>query len=511
MATIREYISYRALAASWCLLGLALIAAPPASAQLREAPDVRTALEDLAVDLADYFSEAREDLLLDQPSISVSVMTDTDIGIVCQPLSSDARNRFYDLLSDLKRRRGLPVDFDQRQRTADGSLFVRLSYATRGGRIRFRADVARQTSDNVALENTFSASAPVADLTPEARVCVEPDDRSFGNLSCTANRDLDLRDGIERRYGSRIAEIVPGGEFDVLASYGNGMALLVETEADSGFGAIDTVRGFLNADIERLRARDAITCSDPLMSTQVRRQPGERFADCPDCPEVMVLPAGFYYAGSTPHEAGRTPDEPVLDRTTQPSRIEAPFAIGIAEVSAREWAACAAEGVCRARPPQAPDVPVAVSFAEAQAYLGWLSEKTGARYRLPSEGEWVYAARDRQQSRYHWGELLQPDVAVCRNCLSSGAPAAPEPAQSRPANAFGLHHLHGNLAEWVSDCWGGEGAVLASTGTNACPFRTIKGGSFRDDALLLRIANRNYGAPEALEDTVGFRVVRTLE
>jgi len=283
---------------------------------------------------------------------------------------------------------------------------------------------------------------------------------------------------------------------------------VVELLEDDGGG---TVRGFLPGSIDRMVATGRLECDGPLPGatapdTPVVRRAFEVFRDCEDlCPEMAVLPLGMVYRGSEPHEAGRDADEPDLLGSSQP--MDRPIAIGTGEVTVGEWAACVADRACapRASPAAPAERPVAVSFDDAQAYADWLSERTGARYRLPTETEWIFAARGNLRSRYHWGDVMQADVAVCRNCLSYGAPDGPEPRGSRRPNDHKLHHMLGNLAEWVSDCWTG-----AADG-GACSNRVIKGGSYRDDSLLLRVANRNYGAADAVSETVGFRLVRELD
>jgi len=117
---------------------------------------------------------------------------------------------------------------------------------------------------------------------------------------------------------------------------------------------------------------------------QTSVEPGEIFRDCDDCPELVVVPQGDFVMGSndTPYEKP--------ERTIG---IRRPFAIGRREVTFAEWDQCADAGACKHRPDDhgwgRGDRPVVnVSWDDSKLYLAWLSQKTGQKYRLPSEAEW---------------------------------------------------------------------------------------------------------------------------
>jgi len=117
--------------------------------------------------------------------------------------------------------------------------------------------------------------------------------------------------------------------------------------------------------------------------------PGEIFRDCNDCPELVVVPPGDFVMGSndTPYEK---PERTIA--------IRRPFAIGRREITFAEWDLCADAGACKHRPDDhgwgRGDRPVInVGWDDAKLYLAWLSQKTGQKYRLPTEAEWEYAAR----------------------------------------------------------------------------------------------------------------------
>ena len=129
------------------------------------------------------------------------------------------------------------------------------------------------------------------------------------------------------------------------------------------------------------------------------------FRDCPECPEMVVLPGGSYMMGSPGDEAGRGGDEGPRHRVTIPR----PIAVGKYEVTFAEWDVCVAAGGCggyrpgdrgwgRGRRPV-----VNVSWEDVKSYVEWLSGKTGKRYRLLSESEWEYAARAGTAGPFHFG------------------------------------------------------------------------------------------------------------
>ena len=206
--------------------------------------------------------------------------------------------------------------------------------------------------------------------------------------------------------------------------------------------------------------------------------PGTKLRDCPGCPEMVVVPGGKF---------GR------------------PFAVGVYEVTFGEWDACVSDRGCRGHRPDDKGWgrgrrPVMnVSWEDAQAYVRWLSGKTGKEYRLLSDAEWEYVARAGTRTEYWWGDEIGRNRANCDGCGSRWDNMQTSPVGSFSANAFGLYDVHGNVFEWVEDCYGGD-----------CNRRVVRGGSWSFEPRFLRAAIHGGNTTSGRPYDVGFRVARKL-
>jgi formylglycine-generating enzyme required for sulfatase activity len=162
---------------------------------------------------------------------------------------------------------------------------------------------------------------------------------------------------------------------------------------------------------------------------------------------------------------------------------------------------------------------VDVSWNDAVAYAAWLSSETGHEYRLPSEAEWEYAARAGTTTRYGLGQNIGRNRASCRTCGSRWDGDQTAPAGSFAANGWGLHDMHGNVYEWVADCWHENYARAARaprdpsawTSGADCSRRVVRGGSWNSYPVALRSANRLRIPARSQGGASGFRVARTLD
>jgi formylglycine-generating enzyme required for sulfatase activity len=296
------------------------------------------------------------------------------------------------------------------------------------------------------------------------------------------------------------------------------------------------------------RSRVAPTFDAHRESHRVFRDRRVDGSDCPECPTMVVVPAGTFTMGATAEEEEREQVSPELRGRAQPLteiRIREDFAVGRYEVTRGQYAVFVRQtrrthpGGCRWQSPgfaQTDRYPaVCVNWEDAQAYVRWLSARTGQTYRLLTEAEWEYAARAGTHSARWWGELAQnacanenvADRSTGRRhrgwsihpCVDGFAATAPV-GSFRP-NAFGLHDMLGNIAEWVEDCWNedltgrpaNETAVTAARGQRPadCVRRVIRGGAWYNGPKVVRSGHRSSeNAGFRFDVIVGFRVARTL-
>src|ERR1043166_8344409 len=236
-----------------------------------------------------------------------------------------------------------------------------------------------------------------------------------------------------------------------------------------------------------------------LRTAAAQPAPLSEFQDCAVCPRMVVIPAGEFMMGSPPSEQQAETQHRVT--------IAKPFAVGKFEVTFDEWDACVAEGGCfrkgdggwgRGRRPV-----IDITWSDAKAYADWLSRKTGKAYRLLTEAEWEYAARAGTTSRFAFGDTLSPAQANFDGSSDGSGPSEENrqktlPVGSFPANAFGLHDMHGNVVEWVEDCWHADYAADTPADGSAwlsgnCDGRVMRGGSWEDSQEELRSAARLGG------------------
>ncbi len=285
-----------------------------------------------------------------------------------------------------------------------------------------------------------------------------------------------------------------------------------------GSATAQTLRAW---DGDRCAARVSVAAglSEPLC---IKPGSGESFRDCPDCPEMVVAPRGSFMMGSSGEEPEPFTGLSPLHKVT----IAKPFAIGKFAVTFAEWQACAADGGCGGYTPSnegwgGSDRPVInVGWSDAKLYAGWLSRKTGQRYRLLSEAEFEYAARAGTTSLFWWGDSVSPSQANYDGGYSyAGGPKGPYRRQTMPVKSFepnpwGLYQVHGNVATWTEDCWvdnyNGAPRDGSARTTGNCEFRVTRGGSWYDYPHTLRVAVRLIMEPGRRTNHVGFRVAREL-
>ena len=248
------------------------------------------------------------------------------------------------------------------------------------------------------------------------------------------------------------------------------------------------------------------------------RHPFTSFRDCAQeiCPEMVLLPAGRFMMGSPSDEEGRWDDR---ESPHHEVTISEPFALGKTEVTFEDYDRFA-EASGREKPDdrgwgrgQRPVINV--SWKDASDYCSWL----GAGYRLPTEAEWEYAARAGTTTPFSFGETITPDQVNFNGRYPYGDAAVgfyrgkTVDAGSLPANSWGLHEMHGNVWEWVSDWYGdySAAAVTDPQGPTTGTVRVVRGGSWFNVARDVRSAYRSRFEPGVRYDVLGFRCAGVQE
>jgi formylglycine-generating enzyme required for sulfatase activity len=410
--------------------------------------------------------------------------------------------------------------------------------------IDVRNDVMRATRnkqvpwEHVALRARFYFTAPAAPGPVPAPQAGEAAERAWALAK--DSDDLRTLDVFRKQYGAanpfydRLAEArIQRLKLDTKGKERERLALLQKQQEEERRRA------------EEKRQAEGAAWRDPALS--VRPGSGESFRDslaagrpCPECPEMVVVPAGEFTMGSPPGEDGRDHDE----GPQHPVTIARAFAVGKFEVTrveletfvresgravgdkcftyeGRQWQERAGRSFRNPGIVQDDRHPaVCVSWEDASAFVDWLSRKTGKTYRLLTEAEWEYAARAGTTTPFWWGSSISTKEANYNGEYAYGGGNKGEyrektvPVDSFAANPWGLYNVHGNVGEWVQDCWNDSYNSAPADGsvrtTGDCGRRVMRGGSSLNGPRFLRSADRDGFAPDNRINAVGFRVGRTL-
>jgi len=287
---------------------------------------------------------------------------------------------------------------------------------------------------------------------------------------------------------------------------------------------------------------------------------GQVFRDCPDCPEMIVIPAGKFAMGSTDADSARdlaavtgkfigaarriASDAFATEHPQHVVTIGHPFALGKELVTRGEFGrfvsetGYSADGACLLSgedgfqtPPgsgwQNPgfvqadrDPVVCVNWKDAQAYVSWLNGKLqnqesanmAGSYVLPTEAQWEYAARAGTNTARWWGDSIGSGNADCKGCGSQWDNVKPAPAGSFRPNGFGLYEMMGDVFEWVEDCWNADYVGAPEDGSprtdGNCKEHVLRGGSWTSDTFAERSAGRSKSDEGLRANFIGFRVAK---
>jgi formylglycine-generating enzyme required for sulfatase activity len=224
------------------------------------------------------------------------------------------------------------------------------------------------------------------------------------------------------------------------------------------------------------------------------------FSDCSGCPVMIPVIPGRFMMGDL-QGAGGSDEKPIHEVI-----IQYDFAVSKFEVTQREWVEIMGANPSRFR---GDFLPVeSVSWHEAKEFVKRLGKKTGKPYRLLSEAEWEYVARARSSTKYFWGNGEDNKMA---NYVNNEGKT--KMTGSYPRNRFGANDMHGNVWEWVEDCWH-DNYVGAPTNGSAwikdgdCRLRVLRGGSWGYEPSKMRSANRLGNSTDNRNSNFGFRVAR---
>lgn len=235
----------------------------------------------------------------------------------------------------------------------------------------------------------------------------------------------------------------------------------------------------------------------------------------------VKIPAGTFTRGLT------EPQKSVLQkaglwtnllREEQPARavrITKPFFISETEVTQAQWKKF------RANPSafKGDELPVdSTSWDDAKAYCQWLSKRSGAVFRLPTEAEWEYAARAGSTGLFpatkmgETGEITLETLPKLAWVFANSGQKTHKVGQKAP-NAWGLFDVCGNVWEWCEDSYiksfYATSSLLDPVARDpSATERVLRGGSFALDPAKQRVGQRGGNLPSFKSPYVGFRIVR---
>ncbi len=299
-----------------------------------------------------------------------------------------------------------------------------------------------------------------------------------------------------------------------------GMAVLMATAVMGSYWLAQQPETPKPSSSQPVQVAPPLASSPPVAPPATTAQPAAKHSQFV-VPEMVTIPAGSFLMGSPADE----PERASVEGPQHQVKVAA-FELGKTEVTFDEWDACVAAGGCQHQPDDAgwgrSRRPVInVSWNDAQTYVAWLKRETGERWRLPTEAEWEYAARAGTTTPFSTGACITTRQANYignddyNNCGAKTGVylSKTQPVKSYPPNPWGLYDLHGNVWEWVEDCYHDSYKGAPTDGSawtqSPCPGRVLRGGSWGTSPWALRSATRSRSVPGGRYGS-GFRVARTL-
>ena len=295
-------------------------------------------------------------------------------------------------------------------------------------------------------------------------------------------------------------------------------------------------------DLSTLKKAPSVIEQPGLADSQQKE--GMIFRDCDTCPELVSIAPGEFLVGP---EGRGTAQQAITAVDAKKVVVDKPFAIGRYEITFDDWQHCVVGGGCKSEPAddgwgRGRHPVIHVSYNDiSQQYLPWLSRVTGFTYRLPTEAEWELASQGGNKSSRggitEVGSNVQlacaygnsSDVAgKMRETIWAGAACNDgflytAPTGSLSPNSLGIYDMHGNVWEWVSDCWRATYDTEESASDGTCKYHVLRGGSWASefrflpdgvwigDAVAYRAAVRGWETSVKARNSIGFRVARSLQ
>lgn len=229
--------------------------------------------------------------------------------------------------------------------------------------------------------------------------------------------------------------------------------------------------------------------------------------------EMVSIPESSFKMGSPSGEKDRTSSESPQHDVNVPA-----FFMGRFEVTQEQYQKVMGKNPSNIQGKKRPVQQV--YWNDAVEFCKKLSDKTGRKYRLPSEAEWEYACRAGTNTPFHFGETITTELANYNGDYIYASESKGKYRQqttevgSFPPNNFGLYDMHGNVWEWCQDTWHEsyekaprDGSAWIDTNYN---FRLLRGGAWIDIPGLCRSASRSYydrAVRVYIIGSIGFRVV----
>jgi formylglycine-generating enzyme required for sulfatase activity len=234
------------------------------------------------------------------------------------------------------------------------------------------------------------------------------------------------------------------------------------------------------------------------------------FKDCPECPEMVEIPSGSFLMGNSALTSRETNNEKPRHNNEKPQHQVkvSGFAMGKYLVTQAQWFAFMGNNPSKNKGDLLPVDNI--SWDDAQMFASMLSQKTGQKYRLPSEAEWEYAAKAGTSTDYFWGD--DEKIAIDYAWYVNNSGGKTQPVGLKKPNQWGLHDMVGNVYQWAEDCWNVEYVSAPNDGTawttGDCSLRVLRGGSWNVHYQFLRTTTRYFVESEFPYSFSGLRVVR---